>query len=227
MYAASHYGVDAFGITNSLNQAQLTWERIRNAGLEDHCAVRVCDYRDIEQSEVYDKIASIGMFEHVGESMLKLYFDRVFQLLQPGGVFLNSGISASAMSRNEGPSFIDKYVFPDGELVPLHVAIRQAETSGFEVRDVEGLREHYARTLNHWVQRLEQHTQEARQATDDITYRTWKLYMAASAHAFRTGRIHLYQMLLSKPDYGQCHLPPTRQDWYVTGRSDQDFLASL
>ncbi len=228
IYAASQYDVLATGITVSQRQAELAWQRIRSAGLEGRCTVRLCDYRDVEESESYDKIASIGMFEHVGQSMLGLYFKQALQLLRAGGVFLNSGIAASATYQREGRSFIDRYVFPDGELVPLHVAIQQAEMSGFEVRDIENLSEHYALTLDRWVQRLEQRAIEARQTTDDIIYRTWKLYMVASAHAFRTARIRLYQMLLSKPDHGRCQLALTRQDWYDgRGRSDQEFLSSL
>ena len=212
MYAASHYDVEAFGITASRNQAELAWERIRSAGLDDRCAVRVCDYRDLDQSEAYDKIASIGMFEHVGEPMLGIYFAQAFQLLRPGGKFLNSGIAASATYRRQGESFIDKYVFPDGELVPLYTAIQHAEMSGFEVQDVESLREHYALTLDRWVECLEQHAQQARHATNDATYRTWKLYMAASARAFRAGRIHLYQMLLRKPDQAAVRLESRKND---------------
>jgi cyclopropane-fatty-acyl-phospholipid synthase len=227
IHAASHYGVDALGITVSDNQAELGSERIRKLGLEDHCAVRISDYRDTEKSKTYDKIASVGMFEHVGQSMLKPYFDEIFRLLPPGGVFFNSGISASATYKREGRSFMDEYVFPDGELVPLHVAIREAELSGFEVRDVEDLSEHYALTLDRWVQRLEEHSQEARQVTDDVTYRTWKLYMAASAHGFRVGRIHLYHLLLWKPGQDQ-HFPLTRKDWYHgMGLGDQARLSSL
>ncbi|HWG19261.1 MAG TPA: cyclopropane-fatty-acyl-phospholipid synthase family protein [Terracidiphilus sp.] len=204
LYAAEHYGVGAFGITVSPSQAQFAWERIRTAGLEQRCAVRVCDYRDIEQAEAYDKIASIGMFEHVGETMLKLYFEQALRLLRPGGLFLNSGVAASATYKRVGASFIDTYVFPDGDLVPLHTAVQQAEMSGWEVRHVEGLGEHYALTLDHWVRRLQQHTEQARQATDETTCRTWKLYMAGSARGFRTGRVHLYQMLLAKPDATAC-----------------------
>jgi cyclopropane-fatty-acyl-phospholipid synthase len=221
IYAASHYGVRASGITVSARQAELAQERIRSAGLEDRCAVRVCDYRDIEESEAYDKIASVGMFEHVGQSMLKPYFRQAWRLLRAGGVFFNSGIVASATWKKQDASFIDHYVFPDGELVPLNTALQEAEMCGFEVRDVEGLREHYALTLDRWVQRLDEHADEACQATDDITYRTWKLYMAASAHAFRAGRINLYQILLSKPDQGRCNLPLTRRDWYEATSQDK------
>lgn len=199
MFAASHYGVETFGITASPSQAELAWEHIHAAGLDERCVVRVCDYRDLEQPEAYDKIASIGMFEHVGASMLDHYFSQAFHLLRPGGMFLNRGIAASATFQRQGESFIDKFVFPDGELVPLHSAIQHAEASGFEVQGVESLSEDYALTLERWVERLEQHEQEAREATDDVTYRTWRLYMAASARAFRAGRIHLYQILMLKP----------------------------
>ncbi|HTZ60255.1 MAG TPA: class I SAM-dependent methyltransferase [Acidobacteriaceae bacterium] len=213
-YAASHYGVNALGITLSVNQAQLARERISAAGLNDRCAVRVCDYRDIDGRGVYDKIASIGMVEHVGESMLELYFRQAYQLLRPGGIFLNSGISASATHKRKGRSFIDKYVFPDGELVPLYNAIQHVEVSGLQVQDVEEMREHYAITLDRWVDRLEQRACEARRLVGEVTYRTWKLYMAASAHGFRTGRIHLYHMLLNKPDSGAGYHPLGRWDWY-------------
>jgi cyclopropane-fatty-acyl-phospholipid synthase len=146
------------------------------------------------------------MFEHVGESMLPLYFAQAFQLLRPGGVFLNSGIADSAIYHRPGASFIDKYVFPDGELVPLYKAVQQAEMSGLEVQDVGGFGEHYALTRDRWVERLEQHATQARQATNDATYRTRRLCMAAPARAFRAGRIQLSQMLLRKPDQAAVRL---------------------
>ncbi len=110
---------------------------------------------------------------------------------------------------------MDRYVFPDGELAPLRTTIGAAETSGFEVRDVESLREHYVLTLRHWVKRLEAHAAEARRITDDRTYRVWRLYMAGCAHAFQRGRINVYQALLAKPDHGRSGLPLTREDWYA------------
>jgi len=105
-------------------------------------------------------------------------------------------------------------VFPDGELVPINTSLRVAEQSGFEVRDVESLREHYALTLQQWVRRLEAHAEEARRLTDDTTFRIWRLYMAASAHGFRSNRINLYQVLLAKPLHGESGMPLTRADWY-------------
>jgi cyclopropane-fatty-acyl-phospholipid synthase len=213
MYAAQHYGVETLGIT--LSQQQVTWarERIREAGLEDRCRVELWDYREVKGT--YDKLVSVGMFEHVGEALLPTYFKQAWQLLRPGGVFLNHGIAASATapSRPE-PSFVSRYVFPDGELVPISTTLKAAEVNGFEVRDLESLREHYAYTLRNWVSRLEEHADEAKRATDEVTYRIWRLYMAGSAHGFKKGMLNLYQALLVKSDAGRTELPLTREDWY-------------
>jgi len=214
LYAARNFGVRARGITLSQPQAELARARIEEAGLSGRCEVQVCDYRDLEESPGYDKIVSVGMFEHVGESRLPDYFQKAWKLLRAGGVFLNHGIAASALHRRKGPSFIDKYVFPDGGLVPLNATVRIAESCGFEVRDVESLREHYARTLRHWVQRLESRHEEAKRITSEMLYRVWRIYMCGCAHAFATGRVNVYQVLLSKPENGNTHLPLTRADWY-------------
>lgn len=213
MYAAQHYEVEALGIT--LSQQQVIWarERIREAGLEDRCRVELWDYREVKGT--YDKLVSVGMFEHVGEALLPTYFKQAWQLLRPGGVFLNHGIAASATapSRPE-PSFVSRYVFPDGELVPISTSLKAAEVNGFEVRDLESLREHYVYTLRNWVSRLEEHADEAKRATDEVTYRIWRLYMAGSAYGFQKGMLNLYQALLVKPDAGRSELPLTREDWY-------------
>jgi len=155
------------------------------------------------------------MFEHVGEAQLREYFAGAWSRLRPGGVFLNSGIARAFHNPGQEPSFIEKYVFPDGELVPLHVSLGAAERCGFEVRDVESLREHYALTLRHWVHRLEDHAEQARRITDETTYRVWRLYMAASEHRFWSGQLNLYQLLLAKPLEGKSGMPLTRTDWYV------------
>jgi cyclopropane-fatty-acyl-phospholipid synthase len=138
------------------------------------------------------------------------------RLLRPGGVFLNHGIAYSATYRKPAQSFTDRYVFPDAGLIPISTTLGAAEFAGFELRDVESLREHYALTLHHWVQRLEAHANEARRITDETTYRIWRLYMAGSAHGFRTGRLNVFQSLLAKPVGGKAGLPLTRCDWYVT-----------
>lgn len=214
MHAAAHCGVQAVGITLSVPQAEAARKRLREAGLNDRCRVEVSDYRDINHGQQYDKIVSVGMFEHVGEALLPEYFRRTWSLLRPGGVFLNHGIAYCATYHRRGPSFTDRYVFPDGEMVPISTSLRAAELSGFEVRDVESLREHYALTLHHWIRRLEAHAEEARRITDERTYRIWRLYMAGSAHGFRSGRLNVYQTLLAKPLHGPSGLPLTREDWY-------------
>ena len=214
IHAAREYGVDAFGITLSIRQAELARERIRQAGLASRCRVEVCDYRAIEPEQQFDKLVSVGMFEHVGEALLPEYFSRAWRLLRPGGVFLNHGIAMSAKWKRSGESFVEKYVFPDGELVPINKTLRAAESCGFEVEDVENLRRHYEITLQHWSDRLQANAEEARRLTDDATYRTWRIYMAGSAHGFRVGRMNLCQLLLSKSEHGQSNLPLTREDWY-------------
>jgi len=214
MHAAAAHGAQVFGITLSEPQAEWAQRQIRARGLGDRCRVEVRDYRDLDSRQSYDKIVSVGMVEHVGESKLPEYFHQASQLLRPGGVFLNHGISYSATYRRRGPSFTDRYVFPDGELVPVSTSLRAAEESGFEVRDLESLREHYALTLHHWLARLESRSEEARRITSDATYRIYRIYLAGSAHAFRRGRLNLYQTLLAKPVQGESGLPLTREDWY-------------
>ena len=216
MHAASQYGVRALGITLSEPQAELANQRIREAGLQDLCRVEVRDYRDLDQPESFDKLVSVGMIEHVGESMLPAYFEQALKLLKPGGVFMNHGIARAVWTQQlDRPTFIDRYVFPDGDMVPIGVVLRQAAHCGFEIRDVENLREHYTLTLRHWVKNLEDHGSRARHITDESTYRTWRLYMAGSAYFFDTGRLNIYQSLLVKADQGKSGLPWTRADWYT------------
>ena len=216
IYAAQHYGVEAYGITLSQPQAELAQRRIQDVGLAGRCRVEVRDYRDMNEANAFDKIVSVGMFEHVGEALLPVYFQRAWKLLRPGGVFLNHGIATVISDPPPRDSaFNQRYVFPDGALVPISTTLRIAEASGFEVRDVEGLREHYALTLRHWVRRLESHADQARQYTSEVTYRIWRIYMSASIHAFQTRAANIYQSLLSKPDHGKSNLPLTRDDWYT------------
>lgn len=214
-YAVKEYGVTALGITLSEPQVQLANERISREGLSDRCKAVILDYREINEPEGYDKIVSVGMFEHVGESKLPEYFKGAWNLLRPGGLFLNHGI-ASCLNQPEkkGPSFSDKYIFPDGELLPISTTLQVAETTGFEVRDVESLREHYMLTLRNWLKRLEANHEMASQLTDETTYRTWQLNHAGSAVGFQTGRLNIYQTLMIKPVNGESRLPLTRADWY-------------
>ncbi|MDP9352335.1 MAG: cyclopropane-fatty-acyl-phospholipid synthase family protein [Chloroflexota bacterium] len=216
IHAAKYYGVHATGVTLSQEQGKLAMERIRDAGLQGRCRVLIRDYRDVEEELGYDKLVSVGMFEHVGVDHLPEYFEKGWRLLKPGGVFLNHGISSSyEHSKRPVSQFIMKYVFPDGDLTPISTALRASEEAGFEVRDVESLREHYVLTLRHWVRRLEEVRDEAVRLTDEVTYRVWRLYMSASANGFRVGRYNLHQALLLKPHKdGRSGLPLTREDWY-------------
>jgi len=216
MHAAQQYGVEALGITLSEPQAELANARIAEAGLGALCRVEMRDYREVDEPESYDALVSVGMFEHVGEALLPAYFGKAWELLRPGGVFLNHGIARRATDPlPTGRTFSDTYVFPDGELVPVSTTLTVAEEAGFEVRDVESLREHYALTLRHWVQRLEARHEEALSYVDEPTYRVWRLFMSGSAHGFATGRTNVYQSLLVKPGpRGESGLPLTRNDWY-------------
>lgn len=215
LYAAEKYGVEAVGITVSQPQAELATKRIQKQGLGDRCRVLVKDYRRIEEWGTFDKLVSIGMFEHVGESRLPEYFQRAWKLLRPGGVFLNHGIGQMVTGpARRGPSFSDRYFFPDGELLPISTTLRVAEEQGFEVRDVESLREHYMHTLRQWVRRLEAHYEEAKRVTDETTYRTWRLSLSGSAYQLGSNEINVYQSLLVKVSEGKSGLPLTRDDWY-------------
>jgi cyclopropane-fatty-acyl-phospholipid synthase len=218
MHAAEHYGVEALGITLSEPQAELANERIRAAGLEGRCRVDVCDYRDLDAPEAFDKVASICMFEAVGEALLPDFFARASAFMRPGGVFLNQGVARSyhfERTARRGPSFMERYVFPDGGVVPISTALQAAEQAGLEVRDVESLREHYELTLRHWVARLEERRDDAILATDEQTFRVWRLYMSGAAYGMKTGRLNVYQALLARPDGGASGLPLTREDWYA------------
>jgi cyclopropane-fatty-acyl-phospholipid synthase len=227
IHAARKYGVEALGITLSAKQAALAEERIKQAGLQKQCRVEVRDYRDLNEKNVFEKIVSVGMFEHVGENQLPLYFQHAWNLLRPRGIFLNHGIANRPIDPNpKGPTFKNRYVFPDGELVPINVTLRHAEEVGFEVRDVENLREHYVFTLRHWAQRLELHREEALQVVDEPTYRVWRLFISGSAYGFAAGLLNVFQAVLLKPDEGRSGLPLTRADWYREAPSNSDCRSS-
>jgi cyclopropane-fatty-acyl-phospholipid synthase len=218
--AAERYGVDATGITLSENQHRLANERIRAAGLQDRCRVILEDYRDHEGT--YDKIASVGMFEHVGLENLPVYFGKVRDLLREGGLFMNHGITtADTQNRSVGMGageFIANYVFPNGELPHLHLAVRDMSDQQLEVHDVECLRPHYAKTLGLWSERFEKRMDEAVAATDERTARIWRLYLAGCAHAFEQNWVSIYQVLASKQAQpGRAPLPLTRDWMYGSG----------
>jgi cyclopropane-fatty-acyl-phospholipid synthase len=197
IHAARAYGVTAKGIT--LSQQQFGWAqaRIRELGLADRCSVQLMDYRKVDG--VFDKLASIGMVEHVGIAQLPEYFRKAFRLLRPGGMFLNSGIAVPE-SRQEFSDFTDAYIFPDGELASIATLLSSAERAGFEVLRMENLREHYMHTVRHWLDRLQAHADEARAVVGRIKERMWRLYLAGSAFYFERGRLNLCQTLFRKPE---------------------------
>ena len=224
IHAAKHFGVRAEGLTLSEPQAEWARARIAETGLINEATIDLRDYREISSdgSQRYDAIVSVGMAEHVGREKLADYFSAAHRALKPGGVFLNQAIGEGVVARpdNRDGSFIEQYVFPGGDIPPLPIMLRAAESAGFEIRDVENLREHYALTLRHWLRRLERHHAEALSFVDEATYRVWRLYLAGSAHGFRRGHIAVYQTLLAKLDSsGQTELPLTREDWYIQSRA--------
>jgi cyclopropane-fatty-acyl-phospholipid synthase len=219
MHAAS-CGARARGITLSLEQATTALRRIHLAGLESDCTAELRDYRDLGKTgQTFDKIASVGMFEHVGLKNLPLYFGIAYRLLKPGGLLLNHAIARSQLAPVRNDSFVERYVFPDGRLVTLTETLSAAQSQGFEVRDVENLREHYELTLRQWVAGLRANREQLLKQVAEKTYRIWLLYMAGSAAAFRRGDIAVYQTLLSRPDHGRCGLPLTREDLYAEERA--------
>ena len=216
IYAAQHYGVRAHGITLSRQQLALAQQRIDAAGLQGRVTVALCDYRDLPANACYDKVASVGMFEHIGLKNLPTYFEAVHQRLAPGGLFLNHGIThdVEGWKKTLSSEFINRYVFPDGQLDTVSNIQRLMERAHFEITDVESLRPHYALTLRHWVARLEQHHDAALQHVSESTWRVWRLYMAACALEFETGEIGVYQVLACKRGARSAALPLTRQHLY-------------
>ena len=220
-WAAKHYGVDATGITLSENQHRLATERIAAEGLAERCRVLLQDYRELRGT--FDKIASVGMFEHVGLKNLPLYFGIVRSLLRDGGVVLNHGItSVDPESRAVGlggGEFIGKYVFPHGELPHISLAIKEMAAAGLEVMDVETLRLHYAKTLWHWSSRLEANLDAARSLAGEKRLRIWRTYLAGCAHAFEHGWVSIQQVLAAGcADKRRSPLPLTRE--YMYGQRD-------
>ncbi len=213
IHAASHYDVTAVGITISRSQADLARKRAAEAGVGDRVDIRLQDYRELA-GERFDVISSIGMSEHVGAKNLVQYYTILRDALRPQGRLLNHAISSVGGSRMRRTSFIGRYVFPDGELIDVAASVKAMEDAGFEVRDVESLREHYARTLRAWVGNLEANWDEAVRLVGERRARVWRLYMAGSAVGFADGGINVHQVLgvVPTPD-GASGMPPTRHGW--------------
>ncbi|HEV7589041.1 MAG TPA: cyclopropane-fatty-acyl-phospholipid synthase family protein, partial [Longimicrobium sp.] len=228
IYAAQRYGVRALGVTLSREQHALATERVEEAGVQDRVRVRIQDYRDL-RGEPFDRVASVGMFEHVGGRRLPEYFAHVYGLLKPGGLFLNHGIGGRAspgrsMRRAaEGvlterlvgsAEFRRRYIFPTGGLVSVSEANLEAERAGFEVRDVENLREHYARTLQLWAAGLEANRDEAVRIGGMAMFRLRRIHLGVAAWQFAAGHLALNQTLLAKLEGGRAPVPWSRADLY-------------
>ena len=213
LHAAQRHGVRATGITLSPEQAELARARVRDAGLADRVEIRLQDYRDVPDGP-YDAVASVGMVEHVGEANLPTYFSTLRSLLAPGGRLLNHGITTAAgrTAMKDPRGFIQRSVFPDGELPEIGVVVSTAEHAGLEVRHQESLREHYALTLRAWVANLEADYEKAEKLAGPARARIWRLYMAGSALGFEAGNVEIHQVLAVRADAGRSGMP-LRPDW--------------
>ena len=217
--AAEHYGARAHGITLSANQHAYVTQQIAQRGLTGRVTVDLRDYAELPEDTPYDKIASVGMFEHVGVAHFPKYFGKIHRLLKPGGMVLNHGITHNELTGGSLGSgigdFVEDYVFPGGQLTHVSKVIEGMAREGLECVDAESLREHYAKTLWHWVDRLETNAEAARREVGEERYRVWRIYMAGSAHAFDRGWLSLWQILGGKamPD-GRLPHPLTRKYMY-------------
>lgn len=214
--AAQKYGARCLGVTLSQNQYDLATERVRAAGLQDQIEIRIQDYRDLTGQ--FDRITSVGMFEHVGRKNLPAYFTKVRELLADDGVAMNHGITSTDADSGEtslgGGEFIDRYVFPEGELPHISLALESAQRGGLEVVDVESLRRHYARTLAIWTDNFEAKAEAARQLVDDEKFRIWRVYLAGCAYAFENDDVSIYQLVCRKAGRSATTLPWSRRYMY-------------
>ncbi|MDZ4140533.1 MAG: cyclopropane-fatty-acyl-phospholipid synthase family protein [Methylotenera sp.] len=215
-WAAVHYGVTAHGITLSQNQFDYVQRIIKSRGLEQQVSVELLDYRNLQGEAKYDKLVSVGMFEHVGLKNLPTYFAIANRILKPGGLFLNHGITSdkSGWKKTISTEFINRYVFPDGQLETVSTIQKIMEDSSFEIHDIEDFRQHYALTLREWVKRLDEHHEEALKYVTEPVYRIWRLYMAACAMQFEEGNTGIYQILVSRRKPFSSPVPLTRRDLY-------------
>ncbi|AJK47552.1 SAM-dependent methyltransferase [Burkholderia plantarii] len=214
--AAQKFGARCVGVTLSQNQFDLATERVRQAGLENQIEIRLQDYRDVDGQ--FDRITSVGMFEHVGRKNLPGYFSKVRELLADDGIAMNHGITSTDADSGEtslgGGEFIDRYVFPEGELPHIGLALESAQRGGLEVVDVESLRRHYARTLDIWTDNFEAKADAARQLVDDEKFRIWRVYLAGCAYAFENDDVSIYQLVCRKAGRSAKTLPWSRRYIY-------------
>jgi cyclopropane-fatty-acyl-phospholipid synthase len=214
LHAAKGYRARVFGTASDLQHSEFATNQFRFAGVADRCLIEVCDYCDLDPPTEYDKIVSLDAFENIHPRQLPEYFRRTFSFLMPGGVFLTSTLAILAAGRSSPLSELEQDVLHGAELPPLDTVLAVAESTGFDIRDVENLREHYALTLTHWLRNLERTAERGCQIAGNNIHHAWRMRIADSIHAIRAGRAGFYQVLLSKPKRGSSGLPLTRRDWY-------------
>jgi cyclopropane-fatty-acyl-phospholipid synthase len=216
--AAQKYGAQCVGVTLSKNQYELARERVRAAGLEDRIDIRLQDYRDVKDGP-FDRITSVGMFEHVGLNHLVAYFGHIRKLLKPDGWAMNHGITSTdpydGETRHGGGSFIDRYVFPQGELPHLSTVLRTLQEGGLEAFDIENLRRHYMRTTQLWSEAFEARTAQIKPLVDERRWRIWRVYLAGCAWAFEHDEVSIYQVLCRPSGESAARLPWSRQWIYA------------
>ncbi|MFV2005776.1 MAG: class I SAM-dependent methyltransferase [Gammaproteobacteria bacterium] len=221
IHAAKNYGVTVHGITLSEEQQKFAAKRVREEGLEQQIRIELRDYRDLPDEGLYDRVVSVGMFEHIGIKNFPVYFNKVKQVLKPDGLFLNHGItSETGWERTPLTRFMNRYIFPDGELARVGTVVEAMESAGFETMDVESLRRHYALTLRKWVTKLEKNHEQVKRESSEVTYRLWRLYMAGCAYYFDEGSIGLYQVLVGHRHQSQP-VPLCRDDIYAPASDKQ------
>lgn len=221
-YMGKYWDVDVLGITVSQKQLEGAKERVKNMGVEANVRVELMDWRQLEENN-FDKIVSVGMIEHVGRANLEPYFQKMFALLKPGGVMLNHGITLLhdpfKSVREVRNGFFAKYIFPDGDVQPIGYVLERAVRVGFEIRDVESLREHYGKTLKCWLERFEKNEEEIVEMVGMKKFRLWRLYLLSAGWGFDKGLHSIYQTILYKAGEsgsGWPDLPMTRDEWYTT-----------
>ena len=227
MHAAKYYGVRALGVTLSQQQYDYAQEQIKKSGLTGKVTVLLQDYRDIVGYAQYNKIASVGMFEHVGIKNLPIYFNSIKRLLARDGLFLNHGITSDTEGwpDNIGHTFVNRYVFPDGQLETVSNIQKQMESVQFEILDVESMRRHYALTLQHWISHLAIQHEQALQHVNEATFRIWLAYMTASRLSFESGQLGLYQILVCHRTSNGIQHPLTREYMNVKPISRPEILS--
>jgi cyclopropane-fatty-acyl-phospholipid synthase len=224
IWAAKHYGVNATGVTLSREQAEWGQEWVKSEGLSDRCQIHHMDYRDLPDETTYSKISAIGIIEHIGIANYHFYFTWVRNRLRSGGLFLNHGITSHKhWKRSSQTEFLEKHVFPNGELDNITHIMDVMEQQRWEILDVENLRLHYARTCHHWYDNLERNAERVKEVVGERIYRIYRIWLVCSAESFYYGSLGLYQVLLQKHEFTRNHLPPvTREDIFKSFLFEND-----